>query len=69
MDKFFTQQFCDRCGGTLEGGRIISMFNTDCICMGCKKKERQRSDYRKAADAETAEVRKGNYNFAGIGGI
>lgn len=33
MDKFFTQKTCDRCGGSLENGRIMSMFNTECICM------------------------------------
>lgn len=33
MDKFFTQTTCDRCGGSLEAGRTMSMFNEDCICM------------------------------------
>lgn len=36
MDKFFIQESCDRCGGSLTGGRIMSMFNTDCICLDCK---------------------------------
>lgn len=27
MDKFFTQKTCDRCGGSLEKGRIMSMLN------------------------------------------
>jgi hypothetical protein len=67
MDKFFTQENCDRCGGSLEGGRIMSMFNTDCICMDCKRKETQRPDYAAARDAEHAEVCKGNYNFEGVG--
>lgn len=66
-DRFFTQENCDRCGGSLDGGRIMSMFNTDCICMDCKRKETQRSDYAAARDAEHAEVCKGNYNFKGIG--
>ncbi len=67
MDRFFTQTTCDRCGGSLEKGRIMSMFNTDCICMDCKKKETQRTDYKKAQDADIQEIRKGNYNFSGIG--
>lgn len=67
MDTFYTKKYCDRCGGSLDGGRIMSMYNQDCICMECKKKERQRSDYKKAQAADMAEVRKGNYNFAGIG--
>ena len=43
------------------------MFNEDCICMECKDKERQHKDYKLAADAELEEVKKGNYNFKGIG--
>ncbi len=67
MDKFFTQTTCDRCGGDLKGGRIMSMFNEDCICMECKRKEQERHDYRKALEADHAEIRRGNYNFKGIG--
>ncbi len=67
MDKFFTQQTCDRCGGSLEGGRIMSMYNEDCICIKCKEEERKRSDYRKAVDADNEQIRNGNYNFKGIG--
>ena len=67
MDKFFTQERCDRCGGSLKGGRIMSMYNEDCICMECTRKEQERSDYRQAVEADHAEIRKGNYNFKGIG--
>lgn len=66
MDKFFTQEICDRCGGSLEGGRIMSMFNTQCICMKCKKEEKKDKDYEVARDREIEEVRKGNYNYKGI---
>ena len=66
-DRFFTQTTCDRCGGSLKGGRIMSMYNEDCICMECKCKETQRDDYNKAIEADHAEIRKGNYNFKGIG--
>lgn len=66
-DKFFTQKTCDRCGGSLSGGRIMSMYNTDCICMECKNDELKRPDYRKAVEADLAEIRNGNYNFQGIG--
>ncbi|MDD2494642.1 MAG: gamma-glutamylcyclotransferase [Tissierellia bacterium] len=68
MDRFFTQEYCDRCGGNLEGGRIMSMFNTDCICMDCKDKETQRSDYEDAVRADHEEIKKGNYNYKGIEG-
>ena len=67
MDTFFTQKTCDRCGGSLEGGRTMSMYNTDCICMKCKHEERKREDYRKACDAEHEAVKNGDRNFGGIG--
>ena len=67
MDSFFTQNYCDRCGGSLEGGRTMSMYNTDCICMNCKDAERARSDYKVAAQAERSQVLAGNMNYAGIG--
>lgn len=67
MDKFFTQEHCDRCGGSLDGGRIMSIFNTDCICMTCKRKEMERPAYAKARDAEYNAVKSGNRNFPGIG--
>ncbi len=67
MDDFFTKRFCDRCGGSLEGGRTMSMFNEQCICMDCKKKEKERPDYRKACDAEHEAVLAGNRYFKGIG--
>lgn len=67
MDNFFKQTTCDRCGGSLENGRIMSMYNNDCICMSCKRKEQERDDYKKATDAENEAVKQGNYNFRGIG--
>lgn len=66
MDDFFKKKFCDRCGAELKV-RIMSMFNEDVICMECKEKETKHPDYEKARDADMAEIRKGNYNFKGIG--
>lgn len=66
-DRFFTQTTCDRCGGSLEGGRTMSRYNTDCICMKCAREERARKDYGDARDAEAAAVRSGDYNFRGVG--
>lgn len=68
MDKFFTQKNCDRCGGSLKNGRIMSMFNTDCICMRCAEKEKEDKDYENAVSADHEEIKKGNYNFKGIRG-
>lgn len=67
-DRFFTQEYCDRCGGSLKNGRIMSMLNRDCICIDCKRKETHDPDYDKAVKAELDEIRKGNYNFKGIKG-
>jgi len=68
MDHFFTQDACDRCGGSLSKGRILSMYNLDCLCLDCKEKEKLRSDYREAVEAEHEEIKKGNFNYKGIKG-
>ena len=68
MDWFFTQNTCDRCGGSLSGGRIMSMLNTDCLCLACKEKETTRLDYGEAVEAERQAIRRGNFNFKGIRG-
>ena len=67
MDSFFTKKRCDRCNGSLEKGRIMSMYNEDCICLACKEKETQRNDYRQALEADREQIKLGNYNFKGIG--
>jgi len=46
---------------------IMSMFNTDIICMDCEDKEKNHPDYEKAVAAEMASVRRGDVNFSGIG--
>ena len=67
-DTFFSKKWCDRCGTSLEGkGRIMSMYNTDCICMACKNAETKRPDYKMAQDAEISQIKAGNFNFLGIG--
>ncbi len=68
MDRFFTQKNCDRCAGGLSGGRIMSMYSTECLCLTCKEKEKARADYQAAVKAELDEVKKGNMNFKGIKG-
>ena len=68
MDDFFKKTNCDRCGASLsEKGRIMSMFNMDCICLDCKEAETKRPDYELARETESKECLKGNYNFRGIG--
>lgn len=57
---------CDRCN-TPTTSYKMSFFNTDMICKECETKEKNHPDYQKARETEEAEVRKGNYNFPGIG--
>jgi len=66
MDDFFTKKNCDRCGKPLTKGRIMSMLNTDCICLECKAKEQAHPRYEEAKRAELEELKKGNYNYAGL---
>lgn len=68
MERFYLQKYCDRCGGSLEGGRIMSMFNEDCLCMSCKEKETKDPEYSKAVEADHDEIKRGNYNYKGIRG-
>lgn len=57
---------CGRCGKET-GVTIVSMFNTDTICLNCKKKEEKHPDYVKAVKADNNAIKRGNYNFRGIG--
>lgn len=66
-DEFLTKTKCDRCGGSPDGGRTMSRFNTVCLCMRCAETERHHPDYWKAVETELAEIGRGNYNFKGIG--
>lgn len=66
MDTFFTQKHCDRCERELKATRMMSMYNTDCLCMSCKKKETKRPDYDEAVTADHEEIKKGNYKFKEI---
>ena len=66
-DDFLKKTHCERCGGSLAQGRIMSMYSTECICLKCKEDERKRKDYREATEADHAEIAKGNFNFKGIG--
>jgi len=45
----------------------MSYFNEEEICMDCSDKERKHPDFNKARDADEAQIRGGNMNFAGIG--
>lgn len=57
---------CERCG-TEARVTIMSMFNTQVICMSCKEVERKHPRYEEAVQRELEECAKGNFNFEGIG--
>jgi hypothetical protein len=57
---------CNRCNKKTNVW-ILSMFNTEEICMDCKAEEKQLPEYEKAVKADMKEIKKGNYNFQGIG--
>lgn len=57
---------CDRCQSetkTLTG----SWFNTQMICPRCEKIESKHPRFEEAKRREQEEVKKGNFNFEGIG--
>lgn len=66
-DPFFTVKTCARCNKSLQGGRIISRFNADAICLDCAAREREHPDYARATEAGLSAIRSGNRDFRGIG--
>jgi hypothetical protein len=58
---------CQRCHNDTHGVTTMSMFNEDIICMDCKEQEKKHPDYEKAVNSDIEEIKKGNYNFKGIG--
>lgn len=63
---FFQKENCDRCSKKMMV-RTMSMFNTESLCLDCKKKEEAHPSYAKAQLAEQEAIRRGNDNFSGIG--
>ena len=57
---------CVRCKAQ-DAITTMSRFNTDIICVDCETKERAHPRYQEAADAELAAVKRGDYNYPGIG--
>ena len=58
---------CERCHQPTNNKTTMSMFNEDVICMSCKEKERKNPNYSKAETADIEQIKKGNYNYSGIG--
>lgn len=57
---------CDRCHEETFS-TSMSCFNTDMICMDCEDREKEHPRYEEAKARELEEVKKGNYNFPGVG--
>ena len=57
---------CQRCG-TETNSHTMSMFNMQDICLTCKEEERKHPKYDEARQRELEEIKRGNYNFEGIG--
>jgi hypothetical protein len=58
---------CQRCNNPTNNVTTMSMFNTQIICIPCKEIERKHPLYNNASMAEMDEIKKGNFNFEGIG--
>ena len=56
---------CNRCKKETNVS-IMSMLNTQEICMECKDKEKQHPRYEEAQQREFEEVLKGNLNYRGL---
>jgi hypothetical protein len=57
---------CERCGGDARLS-TCSIFNAEQICLECKDREENHPDYEKAQKAEDEALRRGEFNFPGIG--
>lgn len=57
---------CERCG---KQAKVTtgSYFDTSIICMECDALEEKHPEHKRAKQIETDEVRRGNYNYSGIG--
>jgi hypothetical protein len=53
MSRDYPGTHCDRCFKQ-SVGFIMSMYNTQWICMDCKEKETKRADYQQAVDRDLA---------------
>lgn len=57
---------CERCGRPAPI-TTLSYFNTDTLCMGCDARESRHPRYRAAVEADEQAIKRGDFNFPGIG--
>lgn len=60
------EQTCDRCGKQTDI-TLCSQFNTEGLCMQCKKDEEQHPQFQHALKAEHDQILDGNRNYKGVG--
>jgi hypothetical protein len=58
---------CERCKDQEPASLSMSYFNTQMICTFCQDAEAAHPKYQEARAAENRAVRRGNFNFEGIG--
>lgn len=57
---------CERCGDAV-AAYTGSYFNLETICLPCRALEEAHPSFPAAQRAETAAVRRGDYNYPGVG--
>ena len=57
---------CDRCRKETDI-TMMSMFNTETLCLDCKDAEEKDPRYEAACQAEAEACLRGDFNFPGIG--
>lgn len=57
---------CDRCGKETRV-HAMSYFNEDVLCRACIEKERAHPAFEEARRVEGEHVKRGEYNFRGVG--
>ena len=57
---------CPRCGGSMQT-YTCSWFTTESICTTCQQEEKSAPNFEAARAAEADAIRRGDFNFPGIG--
>ena len=65
-DNEYGRLQCPRCGNK-SCATMMSMFNTQQVCIDCIEREQNHPKYSEAREAVIKEEEKGNYEYQGIG--
>ena len=61
------QRMCERCFEEISPSMSMSIFNTQMCCSNCLDLERHHPLFKMAQERELEAIKKGDYNFQGIG--